>query len=102
MSEAEAERFRAGVAACWNVGALSDPARQAIVEVELDLTPEAKPVGETIRLVRPLNPAQAHSQAFEAARRAILRCAGDGHPLPREDYALWRSMILTFDARRMR
>jgi hypothetical protein len=36
--------------------------------------------------------------AYEAARRAILRCQRGGFPLPAEKYEQWREVEMTFDA----
>jgi hypothetical protein len=46
----------------------------------------------------------AARQAFEAARRAILRCAGQGYPLPVEKYEQWREIEMVFrpDGMRLR
>ena len=35
--------------------------------------------------------------AFEAGRRAILRCQRSGYDLPEEKYPLWKRMEITFD-----
>ena len=44
----------------------------------------------------------AVSQAFEAARRAIIRCASDGYGLPPESYEAWRDVEITFNPEGMR
>jgi hypothetical protein len=41
-------------------------------------------------------------QAFEAARRAIIRCGATGFPLPPEKYDQWRSIEMVFNPERMR
>ncbi len=41
------------------------------------------------------------NSAYEAARRAILRCQGEGFPLPAEKYEQWRMQELTFDPAQM-
>ena len=35
--------------------------------------------------------------AFQAARRAILRCQKDGYDLPESKYEQWRNIEITFD-----
>ena len=35
--------------------------------------------------------------SYETARRALIRCAGTGYPLPPEARADWQRMELTFD-----
>ena len=44
----------------------------------------------------------AARQAFEAARRAIIRCGASGFPLPAEKYEQWREMELVFNPNGMR
>jgi hypothetical protein len=40
--------------------------------------------------------------AYEAARRAILRCGNDGFPLPAEKYQQWAQVEMTFNPEGMR
>ena len=44
----------------------------------------------------------AAKQAFEAARRAIVRCGSDGFPLPTEKYGWWKQIEIVFDPNKMR
>jgi hypothetical protein len=44
----------------------------------------------------------AAKQAFEAARRAIIRCGNDGFDLPVEKYDHWRDIEMTFNPEKMR
>ena len=39
----------------------------------------------------------AAKQAYEAARRAILRCQKDGYKLPAEKYNRWKTTIIDFN-----
>ena len=43
-----------------------------------------------------------YKQAFEAARRAIIRCGSSGFDLPAEKYGHWRDIEMTFNPERMR
>jgi hypothetical protein len=40
--------------------------------------------------------------AFDAARRAIIRCGAKGFDLPAEKYAQWREVEMTFNPESMR
>jgi hypothetical protein len=40
--------------------------------------------------------------AFQAARRAILRCQGDGYTLPQEKFDQWKTVEMTFNPESMR
>jgi hypothetical protein len=42
------------------------------------------------------------STAFQAARRAILRCQSSGYKLPPEKYDQWQNVEITFDPSGMR
>ena len=41
-------------------------------------------------------------QAFETAMRAIRVCGAQGFELPKDQYATWRRMELTFNLEKMR
>ncbi|MEM6478789.1 MAG: energy transducer TonB, partial [Pseudomonadota bacterium] len=40
--------------------------------------------------------------AFEAARRAIIRCGAKGFDLPSEKYDQWKEIEMTFNPEQMR
>jgi len=40
--------------------------------------------------------------AYEAARRAVIRCGARGFPLPADKYDQWREIEMTFDPSGMR
>jgi len=64
---------------------------------------EGKPDVGTIRMLSSSGgSAQAANQAFEAARRAIIRCGARGYNLPVEKFAQWRDIEMTFNPERMR
>ena len=46
--------------------------------------------------------AAAAQQAFEAARRAIIRCGVSGFDLPAEKYDQWQEIEMTFNPEQMR
>jgi len=90
--------FRRAVAACWNTGALSPEARAARVIVAARFDAQDMPEPESITLVTVEGGGTAAGrEMYETARRALLRCAGDGYPLPPEARADWQHMELTFD-----
>ena len=102
MTGAETEAFRVAVQGCWRV----DPGSESSsvqVTVNFQLDRDGRVVGE-VRLVRDSGGAQgAVNAAFEAARRAILRCqTPDGYHLPPDSYDQWQDVTLTFDPLEMR
>ncbi|MBR2655500.1 MAG: energy transducer TonB, partial [Loktanella sp.] len=100
MTGSERDSFRIAVNSCWNVDPGSVAAR-VTVEVGFNLTREGRVDGEP-RLLSSSGDQSATSTAFEAARRAILRCQGGGYQLPADKYDQWREVVITFDPSGMR
>ena len=103
LSAGAREGFRVAVSTCWNVGSLSTEAQGTTVVVGFDMTPEGRPVDGSLRLISSEGGGSvAAQQAFEAARRAILRCGANGYNLPVESYDDWRQVELVFNPEGMR
>ena len=103
LSAGEKDALRVAVSNCWNVGSLSSEALQTTVVVTVDMSQDGKPVIPSIRLASSSGGSQAAAQqAFEAARRAIIRCTRDGYDLPAEKYGQWKEIEMTFNPERMR
>ena len=103
LTQAERDALRVSVSPCWNVGSLSFDALRTTVVVAVDMTPDAKPVTSSIRMLSSTGGTNASAkQAFEAARRAIIRCGGRGFDLPAEKYESWREIEMTFNPETMR
>lgn len=99
LSQGEKDGLRLRIEACWNIGSLSREAQRTSVSVQFSMTPDGMPEPDSVRLVESQGGSEAAAaQAFEAARRAILRCAmqGQGYDLPAEKYARWRDTIVDF------
>jgi hypothetical protein len=103
LSAGEKEALRVAVSSCWNVGSLSTEALGTTVVVAVNMGQDAKPVVSSIRLISSSGGSSgAANQAFEAARRAIIRCTRDGYNLPVEKYGQWKEIEMTFNPERMR
>ena len=103
LTSGEKDALRVAVSSCWNVGSLSSEALQTTVVVTVDMTPDGKPVNSSIRLASSSGGSTgAANQAFEAARRAIIRCTRDGYGLPADKYGQWKEIEMTFNPERMR
>ena len=103
LSAGEKEALRVAVSSCWNVGSLSSEALATTVVVAVSLTQDGKPQMETIRMVSHSGGGEgAAQQAFEAARRAIIRCGAKGYSMPADKYDRWRNIEMTFNPERMR
>jgi hypothetical protein len=103
LTSGERDALRLAVSNCWNVGSLSSEALRTTIVVAMSMSREGKPDVGTIRLLSSSGgSAQAANQAFEAARRAIIRCGARGYNLPVEKFAQWRDIEMTFNPERMR
>ncbi|MEP6065187.1 MAG: energy transducer TonB [Paracoccaceae bacterium] len=103
LSAGEKDGLRVAVQNCWNVGSLSTDALRTTVVVAVSMAKDAKPVGSSVRMLSyDGGSAAAAKQAFEAARRAILRCGAKGFDLPVEKYGQWKEIEMTFNPERMR
>ena len=101
MTGSEREGFRVAVNACWNVDPGSEAAR-ATITVGFTLDQSGRVQGDVRLLSADGGSDGAQSIAFQAARRAILRCQRDGYQLPADKYDQWREVEITFDPSGMR
>ena len=89
---AVAERIRQAVMQrCRVVG-------EEVVELTVSLGADKKPVASSVQLAGSNGDAGPTRQAYEAARRAILRCGATGFPLPDAKYETWKDLRLVFDS----
>ncbi|ARO15094.1 putative CheA signal transduction histidine kinase [Ketogulonicigenium robustum] len=101
LTGAEQDALRVAVQGCWSVdaGAMSG---QVTVAVAFELDRSGRVVGNQVRLVESNGSGAAEQAAFEAARRAILRCQGDGYRMPADKYESWQNIVMDFDPSQMR
>lgn len=98
LTGGEKEGLRVTISRCWNVGSLSTDALGTTVVVAVEMEQNGRPITGSIRLVSSSGgSATGERQAFEAARRAIIRCGGQGFGLPVEKYDQWREIEMTFN-----
>lgn len=103
MTGSEKDALRVAVQGCWNVGSLSTEAMQVTVTVGVSMDRKGKPVQGSIRMLDSQGGSSAAAnQAYETARRAIIRCGARGYDLPVEKYAQWQEIEMTFNPERMR
>jgi hypothetical protein len=101
MTGAERDSFRVSVNRCWNVDPGSVAAR-VTVEVAFNLDRDGSVRGNDVRLVSSQGDSGAVDIAFQAARRAVLRCQSGGYQLPADKYDQWQEVVITFDPSGMR
>lgn len=103
LTSGEKDALRVAVQQCWNVGSLSSDALRTTVVVAVSMGEDGKPNSGSIRMLSASGGGDtAAKQAFEAARRAIIRCGARGFNLPVEKYDSWRDIEMTFNPERMR
>lgn len=99
LTRGERDGLQLAVQRCWALP-LSTDAQSTVVEVSFELSREGVP--SNISLVSANGRTdEANRAAFEAARRAIQRCAQGGYRLPAEKYEQWRRVVITFNPERM-
>ena len=103
LTSGQREGLRLAVQDCWNVGALSSEALRVTVTIEVQMNREGVPEQNSVRMLSNTGGSDtAIRQAYEAARRAVLRCGGSGYDLPAESYDYWRTIEITFNPEDMR
>lgn len=88
LSQAEKEGFRDAVAACWVA-----PDAAATVTIGFAMGADGMPDADSFRQIGDLGASQS---AFAAAKRAVMRCAGDGYDLPAAKYDQWSQLEMRF------
>jgi len=103
MTDGEKDALRVAVQACWNVGSLSSDALLTTVTVAVSVAQDGIPDVASIEMIGFEGGTEASArQAYEAARRAIIRCGAKGFQLPPDKYEQWRNIEMEFNPERMR
>lgn len=102
LTGGEKDAFRIAVQNCWNVDVGSQAANVTVV-VGMQMDKSGKVVSGSLRMLSATGgEGRAVQTAFQAARRAVIRCQKDGYDLPADKYDYWRDIEITFDPGRMR
>ncbi|MGR3291605.1 MAG: energy transducer TonB [Paracoccaceae bacterium] len=103
LTGGEKDVLRIAVQNCWNVGSLSSEALETTVVVAVSMKRDGRPDTASIRLLSHSGGSNNSAlQAFEAGRRAIIRCGINGYDLPLEKYSHWQDIEMTFNPEKMR
>ena len=103
LTRGEKDALRVSVQNCWNVGSLSSEALAISVVVSVEMGEDSRPLQNSIRMESfSGGSAAAAQQAYEAARRAIIRCGARGFNLPADKFASWQTIEMTFNPENMR
>jgi hypothetical protein len=108
MTAGERDGVRVAINSCWNIGSLSSAAQRVKLVMRVEMNEDGTPISPSIQMTSFEGGDEAAAQqAFEAAKRAVVRgvrgCGGKpGYELDPEKYGEWNVMNLTFDASGMR
>lgn len=108
MTAGEKDGVRVAINSCWNIGSLSSAAQRVKLVMRVEMNEDGTPIGSSIEMTGFEGGDEAAAQqAFEAAKRAVVRgvkgCGGKpGYQLDPAKYGEWNVMNLTFDASGMR
>ncbi len=103
MSGSEIEGLRISINKCWNVGQLSSEALRTEVSMRVEMSEAGMPIATSIVMTGfEGGSAAAAQRAFEAGKRAVMRCAGQGYDLDPAKYGEWNVLNLIFDPEGMR
>jgi len=96
LSNSEKDGLKMAVSRCWNVPAGVRDAQDLKVTLAAELGADGAVINASIRMIEPRNPPDARfQQAFEAGRRALIRCSP--YDLPRDKFAQWRNIEVVFN-----
>lgn len=99
LTQGERDGLRVAVSRCWNIAALSTESAAVTVVVGMEMTLDGVP--SNLRMISYRGGSEAAAQqAYETARRAVLRC--QPYSLPSEKYDQWRTIEMTFNPDEMR
>jgi hypothetical protein len=102
MSGGEVEGLRIAINRCWVTSTLSTEAMNTTVTLRVEMSEDGKPTSIEMTDFQG-GSRSAADRAFEAGRRAVIRCAGStGYDLPPEKYGQWNVLNLIFDPNGMR
>ena len=96
LTDFERESFIQAVNYCWNVDPGSQAAR-VTVTVAFNLDQAGRIQGDVRQVASDGGTSGSQSIAFQAARRAILRCGAAGYDLPVDKYDQWKEIEATFE-----
>lgn len=102
LTTGERDGFRIAVQECWVVD-VGSQAANVTVTVGFEMDRSGRVVTSSLRMLAASGgDGSAAETAFQAARRAILRCQGDGYALPAEKFDQWKTVEMTFNPESMR
>jgi len=103
LSAKEIDELKWGIKQCLIVPQSASSELETTVVIAFSMTQDGKPIASSIRLVSSEGGTSASARpAFEAARRAIIRCGARGFQLPSDKYEQWKDIQMSFHPEKMR
>ena len=103
MTELEIEGLSSAINKCWNTGTLSTDALNTTVEVQFEMSEDAKPDCKSIKMTGLLSGSEASAQiSFQVAHKAIVLCGQKGYGLDPAKYGQLAVLNVAFDQNGMR
>ena len=100
MASDDMMSFQQTVQSCWNTLGKSVDLN---LTIGFSLSEAGKVKPGSFRLIRADSPLQQNiDAAYRAARQTIIRCQKEGFDLPREKYAQWKELEITFLQEKMK
>lgn len=97
LTQGEKDGLKFAITQCWNVPAGLRDAQDLRVVVGAELAADGAVIAGSIRLIEPNPiPDPRYQQAFEAGRRALIRCSPYSG-LPRDKFGQWRNIEVVFN-----
>lgn len=94
--QAAVAAMRIQIQPCWVVD-IDSGQSETIVTLGFAMNPDGTVQPDSITLLHAEGPDT--EGAVHSARRALLRCQGEGYPLPLSDYDAWKQIEIKFDPR---
>ncbi|MBS0125486.1 cell envelope biogenesis protein TolA [Thetidibacter halocola] len=101
LTVGEREGLRLAVQECWVVD-VGSQAANVTVTLAFNMAPNGTVEGDVRLLDASGGDGAAVETAFQAARRALLRCQQGGYQLPSDKYEQWKRIEMTFNPAQMR
>jgi len=98
LAQTYAADFALAVQRCWVIDVISE-ASDIAVTLAFSMRPDGTVGPGSVKMVSASAGSKAAiDQAFQSARRALLRCQGsDGYNLPVAEHAQWKDVEMSFD-----
>ena len=97
LLDSEIENFRESVAGCWGVKNF-DGSEKGSVTIAFSLDRKGKIDPDSLKSIsNTFEDSRSAQNAFQRAKRAVMKCGVNGYDLPTSKYQHWKRMELTFE-----